>query len=137
MYSNTSELRLGAEYRLDNWRFRGGYAYQSNPFYSSSLSVIDPTSNLYSDRKFNNLYLSNRQTFGMGLGYNFKSFYVDAAYQNTSSKFANPFYAGDYASPMENSVFKEGHIVDEQYDSIVSDVKTVRNNFVFTVGWRF
>ncbi|MBT0551869.1 OmpP1/FadL family transporter [Riemerella anatipestifer] len=136
VYSNTSELRLGAEYRLDNWRFRGGYAYQSNPFSSSSLSVIDPASNLYSDRRFSNLYLSNRQTLGVGLGYNFKSFYVDAAYQNASSKFANPFYAGEYASPVGDSVFNEGHGV-EQYDSIVSDVKTVRNNFVFTVGWRF
>ncbi|WPC12894.1 outer membrane protein transport protein [Riemerella anatipestifer] len=136
VYSNTSELRLGAEYRLDNWRFRGGYAYQSNPFSTSSLSVIDPTNNLYSDRTFSNLYLSNRQTLGVGLGYNFKSFYVDAAYQNASSKFANPFFAGEYASPVNDSVFNEGDGVAYK-GSIVSDAKTVRNNFVFTVGWRF
>lgn len=136
VYSDTSELRLGAEYRIDNWRLRGGYAYQSNPFSNASLSVIDAANGSSSDRTFNNLYLSSKQTLGLGLGYNFKSFYVDAAYQNTSTSFSNPFFAGAYASPVDNSVFNEGDAIATD-DSVVSDVKTVRNNFVFTVGWRF
>ncbi len=72
-----------------------------------------------------------------GLGYDFKSFYVDAGVQNITATYDNPFFGGEYAVTAYNgfSVIN-GDGVDNS-TSIVSEVKNTKTNFFVTVGWKF
>ncbi len=130
---NLSEVRVGAEYRLADFRVRGGYSFVANPFSSISLSTFDLNANA-SAKSYDNLYLGKRNTLAFGIGYDFKSFYIDAAYQNITSEYSNPFIQGfaDY----NTGYFSSAYIV-ESPDAIVSDVKEKRNNFFITLGWKF
>ena len=72
-----------------------------------------------------------------GLGFDFKSFYVDAGVQNITATYDNPFFGGEYAVTANNgfSVIN-GDGVDNS-TSIVSEVKNTKTNFFVTVGWKF
>lgn len=109
-YKNISEIKVGAEYRYKGFRARGGYAYASNPFKQ-------------------NILLGKTQTIGLGLGYDFKSFYVDATYQNISSDYKNAYGYGSY--------FSESISLPRAISSYTSDVKNKQNNFLLTLGWKF
>lgn len=145
-YKNTSDLRIGAEYRIGGFRLRGGYGYEFNPFKASSLPALNSngTPDSYS---LSTPYVGKRQTLAGGLGYDFKSFYVDAGIQNITSTYDNAFFGGDYAVtaaegfsvPLYNQqlntyTYGDGRNIDE---SIVSKVKNTRTNFFITVGWKF
>jgi len=138
-YKNLSEIRVGAEYRIKAFRLRGGYSYASSPFDAMTISSFS-NSGVAGDNNYSDLILGARNTIGAGLGYDFGKFYVDAAYQNISSEYKNPFLSG-------NEVVKNGTVVSTGYysgdfdvltpTSAVSDVKNIRNNFFLTVGWKF
>lgn len=132
-YKNLSELRIGAEYRLAGFRLRGGYAFASNPFDSVSISALDLNGNT-ANKSYDNLILGKKNTLAFGLGYDFKSFYIDAAYQNITSEYSNPFIQGfaDY-----NTGYFSSQYIVESDAAIVSDVKAKRNNFFITLGWKF
>lgn len=90
-YKNLSEVKIGAEYRIKQFRLRGGYAYASSPF--DALNVDRYTDNGgITGQSYNNLILNDRNALSVGLGYDFRSFYIDASYQNVTSKYSNPFY---------------------------------------------
>lgn len=130
---NLSEVKIGAEYRIKSFRLRGGYSYASSPFDSMTISAFT-NSGAVADTNYSNLILGDRNTIGAGIGYDFGRFYIDAAYQNVSSNYKNPFLAG-------YSDFGTGYYSSD-YDvasptSVVSDVKNVRNNFFITAGWKF
>lgn len=137
-YKNESELRLGAEFRMDGLRLRGGYAMASNPFNTMSI-------NSYSDAgvggntSYNDLILNKKTTYGLGLGYDFKSFYVDLAYQNIKSDYSNPFLAGYELDP-NNLGYTSGYygwsdVTVPTY--AVSKVKSKVDNIYITLGWKF
>lgn len=138
-YKNLSEIRVGAEYRIKAFRLRGGYSYASSPFDAITINSFS-NSGVAGDNNYSDLILGARNTIGAGLGYDFGKFYVDAAYQNISSEYKNPFLSG-------NEVVKNGTVVSTGYysgdfdvltpTSAVSDVKNIRNNFFLTVGWKF
>lgn len=107
-YTNVSEVKVGAEYRLNNLRLRGGYGYASNPFENKAL-------------------IGERHTIGVGAGYNFKSFYLDLAYQNISADYTNYYGGGDYF----------GNSLDLQSNESSANVKNNRNVFFLTAGWKF
>ena len=136
-YSNQHEVKVGAEYRVKQWRLRGGYAYASAPFDNINATAYN-TAGVATDTNFSNLILGDRNTVGLGVGYDFKSFFIDASYQNVSSTYKNPFLQG---SVMSNSpYFSTGYhgdfdVVSDAY--AVSEVKNNRNNFFITVGWKF
>lgn len=134
-YKNLSEVRVGAEYRVKQFRLRGGYAYQSSPFDALTISRFNDAG-VAGDQSYSNLMLSDRNTASLGIGYDFKSFYVDASYQNITSKYSNPFMRGYMGDNFDTSYYSAKNIA--QSDSYaVSDVKSTRNNFFLTVGWKF
>lgn len=132
-YKNVSEVRVGAEYRIEQFRLRGGYAMTTNPFDAiliNDLSVNGATST----KSYSDLILGKRNTFALGLGYDFPSMFVDLGYQNVSSQYSNPFLQG---SSMYNSGYFGNAYIVESDAYLVSDVKNSKNNIYFTVGWKF
>lgn len=132
-YKNLSEIKVGAEYRIKAVRLRGGYSYASSPFDAMTISAYSNNGQT-GDVNYSNLILGDRNTIGAGIGYDFGKFYIDAAYQNITSEYKNPFLSG-------NESFGTGYYSGD-FDvatpySVVSDVKNVRNNFFLTVGWKF
>lgn len=112
-YKNISDLRIGAEYRYAGFRLRGGYG-----FASSAFSQED--------------FLGKRHTLGLGLGYDFKSFYIDAAYQNISSDYNHFYGGGNYFSTSNGS---EISLFSNDYSQ--TKIKNKQNNFFLTAGWKF
>jgi hypothetical protein len=145
-YKNTSDLRIGAEYRMAGFRLRGGYGIEANPFDASSFKSFN-SGGTSENRSFSSLYIGKRQTLAGGLGYDFKSFYIDAGIQSITSTYDNEFYRGDYAVtldngfsvPIYNSELKTFTYGDGKNNEtgIVSEVKNTKTNFFVTVGWKF
>lgn len=76
-YQNTNTLRLGAEFRLiPEMSLRAGYAHVSSPVKSEVKGDPVITAGTIPNYRFDNE--TNYVT--LGLGFNFKGFYVDAAY---------------------------------------------------------
>lgn len=127
-----SEVRVGAEYRYEGLRLRAGYSYASNPFDSQTMLAFreDGTTG---NQTFDNLYIGSRNTLGVGIGYDFKSFFIDAAYQNVKNNYDNAFAAGDYATYDSNG----NGVVLSNEAPIVSSVEEQQNNFFVTLGFRF
>ncbi|HEY9168026.1 MAG TPA: outer membrane protein transport protein [Lutibacter sp.] len=67
------ELRLGTEWRFDNFSFRGGYHYENSP-YKNAISS------------------DNLEGFSLGAGYKFRGGKFDIAYQNSSKTAPYNFY---------------------------------------------
>lgn len=136
-YKSLSEVRVGGEYRIKQFRLRGGYSYASNPLDALNISRYTD-SGAVEDRSYDNLILSDRNTLSFGIGYDFKSFYIDASYQNITSKYSNPFMRGviDTANNVDSAYYSPTkYMTSDSY--IVSDVKNNRNNFFLTFGWKF
>lgn len=127
-----SELRVGAEYRLEALRLRAGYAFATNPFGAETLQAFANDGSV-GNATYNNLYVGKRNTLGAGIGYDFRSFFIDAAYQNSTYDYDNAFAAGDYATYDNNY---NGTIVTNEAP-IVSSVKNTQSKFLLTVGFRF
>lgn len=135
-YGNASELKIGGEYRVNGFRLRAGYATENNPLKAESLLAFN-ASGTSGNVNLSNPYLGTRQTIAGGLGYDFKSFYIDAGYQNITSTYDNPFFGGQYAVTANNGFsVTDGDGVDNG-TSIVSQVKNTKSNFFLTVGWKF
>ncbi len=132
-YKNTSEVRVGAEYRLADFRIRGGYAYQGNNFDNLSLSTYNDNGSV-ANKSFSNLMIGKRNVIGAGIGYDFKAFYLDASYQNVSSEYSSPFLQGN--ADYNSGYFNGGFDVNSSAYA-VSKVKNKRDNFFVTLGWRF
>lgn len=126
---NTSEVRLGAEYRLSGLRFRAGYAYANSPFEKLAVSSVNHSSELSSP------FLSDKRTIGLGIGYQFKSFFIDAAYQNVKySTYQNVFMQGFQSY---NSGYFSRDFDVSSPEAIVSNVDKMYNNISISFGWKF
>jgi hypothetical protein len=132
-YKNSSEVRVGAEYRIAAFRLRGGYAYQGNSFDNLSLLGYNENGST-SEQSFSNLLVGKRNTIGAGLGYDFKAFYIDASYQNITSEYSSPFLQGNIN---DNTGYFNGGFDVNSDAYAVSKVKNTRSNFFVTVGWKF
>ena len=145
-YKNTSDLRVGAEYRVAGFRLRGGYGLEASPFKNSSILAYNSTG-VSGSYGLNSPYVGKRETLAGGLGYDFKAFYIDAGIQSITSTYDNVFYGGDYAVTADNGysvpLFNESLNAYTYGDgisnetSIVSKVKNTKTNFFLTVGWKF
>lgn len=125
-YSKTqSEVRVGAEYRIQGFRLRAGYSYADNPFGSQTMPTANNNANA---QTLNDLFIGKRNTASAGIGYDFGGIYVDASYQNVRFNYDNAFANGDYAS-------QDGIFTNDV--PIVSKVKNEQNNLYFTIGYRF
>ena len=138
-YKNTSDLRVGAEYRVAGFRLRGGYGLEASPFKNSSILAYNSTG-VSGSYGLNSPFVGKRETLAGGLGYDFKAFYIDAGIQSITSTYDNPFFGGEYAVTANNgfSVIN-GDIIkgEDNPTSIVSEVKNTKTNFFVTVGWKF
>lgn len=145
-YKNTSDLRVGAEYRVAGFRLRGGYGLEASPFKNSSILAYNSTG-VSGSYGLNSPFVGKRETLAGGLGYDFKAFYIDAGIQSITSTYDNVFYGGDYAVTADNGysvpLFNESLNAYTYGDgisnetSIVSKVKNTKTNFFLTVGWKF
>ncbi len=140
-YNNLSELKIGGEYRLDAFRIRAGYGVLNNPFKDITATAFN-NSGAVSDVAYSNFLLGKRNTIGAGVGYNFKSFYVDLAYQNVTSEYYNPFLRGfEFTNNAGEVTFATGYFGDAvdvtNSVSAVSHVKNKMNNIYLTAGWKF
>lgn len=70
---NATELRIGAEYRIENVSLRGGIRYDESPYKKQYTSMGD----LYG--------------ISGGLGFNFGKTRIDLAYSRTQRSYTNPF----------------------------------------------
>lgn len=68
-----SIYRVGGEYRLMDWRFRGGYRFEESP-YANETTVGD------------------LQGYSFGLGYSFRKVNIDVAYENAEQEFNPSLY---------------------------------------------
>lgn len=138
-YKNLSEIRVGAEYRIKSFRLRGGYSHASSPFDAMTIAAY-ANNGAETDTNYSDLILGGRNTVGAGIGYDFGKFFIDASYQNITSKFKNPFLSGSEIVTNGNAVstgyYSDSFDLTTPY-SVVSDVKNVRNNFFVTIGWKF
>ncbi|KIA88447.1 OmpP1/FadL family transporter [Kaistella jeonii] len=130
---NLSEVKVGAEYRISDFRLRGGYAFASSPFDTMKINSV-PDNGGSANVGYDNLFVGKRNTIGAGIGYDFKSFYIDAAYQNVTSEYSSPFIQGSFAN--NTGYFSDQYVVNSDA-SIVSNVKNKKDNFFVTLGWKF
>lgn len=126
--NNLSEVKVGAEYRVQALRLRGGYGFAASPFDSMSIQTVS------GNTAYDNLILGKRNTVAGGIGYDFKSFFIDAAYQNVSSEYSSPFLQGSAAN---NTGYFSNQYIVESDAAVVSNVKNKRDNFYITLGWKF
>lgn len=79
MYRNTNTIRIGAEYRiLPSLSVRAGYSWTSSPI---TKEAKDQLTNIPTAGTLANFRLDNStQYVTCGLGYRYKSWYIDAAY---------------------------------------------------------
>ena len=132
-YKNLSEIKVGAEYRLMGLRLRAGYGFASSPFDSQNVSAYQNDGSV-ANKSFNNFILGKRTTVAGGLGYDFGSIYLDAAYQNVQSTYNSPFLQGDNAA---NSNYFSDNFVLPSSSYAVSNVKNNQNNVTITLGYKF
>lgn len=121
-YTTSHNLRLGAEYRINNnWSARLGYSWASSPV---KESVKDGSTEVYTSGTQLNYsfdYATNYVT--CGLGYRYQAFYVDLAYvwRHQSSEFFA--YTPDPLSP--------------QIPSPKASVSHTNNQIVLSAGFKF
>ena len=135
-YNRASELRIGGEYRLNGLSLRAGYATEQNPMKAESILAFN-SSGTAATVNMGSPYIGKRETLAGGVGYDFKSFYVDAGFQSSTATYNNPFFGGDYAVTANNSFTVVPGDGVSNGTSIVSNVENTRTNFFLTVGWKF
>ena len=70
---STSEVRIGTEWRVDQFSLRGGYHFEQNP-YKNAISS------------------DNKEGYSFGLGYNFGNIKLDFSYQQDTQTGVYDFY---------------------------------------------
>lgn len=129
-YKNLSELKVGGEFRMQGFRLRAGYAMATNPLGNFSISSYGSSGN-YSD-----LMVNKKNTLGAGIGYDFKTFYIDAAFQNVTTQYSNPFLFG-VLDTNNNSAYYSPNYYISSTSYAVSNVKNTQNKVFITAGWKF
>lgn len=113
-------LRLGAEFKpTSSFALRAGYNYSSAAFKEDAIKAL-PTNSINTDTDFANSQAMN--TFTLGIGYRFSSFYADLAYKYDTYK--SDFY------PFYNDI---NGIVTPQ----ATKVTNTRSKVMLTLGMRF
>lgn len=76
----SNEVRIGAEYRIKNWRLRGGYRFEESPYK-------------------NNETIGNLNSFSTGFGYNFGNIKLDMAYMYSMRENNQAFFTQGLTDP--------------------------------------
>ena len=136
-YKSSSEVRLGGEYRLDNFRLRAGYNYVQTPFDDISLNADIGTGSA-ATQNFSEIVRGDINRFSFGAGYDFGGFYLDAAYQFQNQSYNYIFGNGDYVDYDygDNAVYYASLPMNADYN-YVAKVKNTQGMFLLTAGWQF
>lgn len=73
--TGVSSLQIGGEYRYNKFSFRGGYRFETSPYQNKDL-------------------MGNLHGFSAGLGYNFGTMKIDAAYSHTTRDRSEQLFQG-------------------------------------------
>ena len=125
---NSSEARVGAEYRIDRFKVRAGYNYVASPYENINLDVANEN-NVVSNTSLTKTFMGDINRASFGLGYDFGGFYIDAAYQYQTQKYQQVIGGTDY---IDNSNY-----FVQLKNSYAPQVKLDNNTFIFTLGWQF
>ncbi|WP_103071902.1 OmpP1/FadL family transporter [Aquimarina sediminis] len=87
----SSTIRIGTEWRYDNWSIRGGYSFEESPYK-------------------NELILGDKTGFSIGTGWTFGKFKFDVAYDYTEQQRIEQFYP--------NSGFTNAALVDNYIENL-------------------
>ncbi len=125
---NVNEFRLGAEYKYRFFKFRAGYAHVSSPTKAFTLSsgYIDGGNNIRNE-SIPHIAQGKRQLIGLGIGYEFKTFYLDFAYQQHKQKYQT-LLTGTHVDPGYYPL---------DFNTYIGEVSQKRNNFILTFGYTF
>ncbi|HUH34911.1 MAG TPA: hypothetical protein VL022_03685 [Moheibacter sp.] len=134
---NSSEIRLGGEYRIDKFRLRAGYNYVETPFEEANL-VSDLGYGVVNNNHFSNIIQGDVNRFSFGAGYDFGGFYLDAAYQFQNQKYNYVFGNADYIDydSGENTVYYATLPMNADHN-YVAEIKNKKGLFLLTMGWQF
>ncbi|MDE5759467.1 MAG: TonB-dependent receptor, partial [Bacteroides sp.] len=113
-------LRLGAEFKpISSFSLRAGYNYSSAAYKDDAVKAL-PSNSINTDTDFANNQAMN--TFTLGIGYRFSSFYADLAYKYDTYK--SNFY------PFYNDI-------DGLVTPPATKVTNTRSKVMLTLGMRF
>ena len=125
---NSSEFRIGGEYRYNQLRARLGYNFIESPYKSLSVDAVN-ANNVLTTTTINKPYVGDINRISAGLGYDFGGFYIDAAYQYQTQKTKNLIGNATY---VDNELYNVN--LDNTY---VNNIKLNNNLFLLTLGWKF
>jgi hypothetical protein len=84
---SSNEVRVGGEYKVDNFRFRGGYRFEGSP-YNDSKTIGDLNS------------------FSGGLGYSFGAIKLDFSYVNVHTTSREQFFSQGFTESAKINTYK-------------------------------
>ncbi len=112
LYKSTGNLRIGGEYKVSkSVSLRGGFEYHESAFNSYAFGVSQPNSN------------SNLMVYSGGIGYRTGLFFADIAYRYST--------IDNYELPYPTPVSEEWPAPKQ------INFNTVKNDVLFTIGYRF
>ncbi len=125
---DAQEFRIGGEYRFKKWRFRGGFSYAPSPMNDISLSdgYMDGEGISRTDG-ITNFILGDQQLIGAGLGYQFKNWELDLAYQHMNQEYQTLIY-GTHVEPGFYPLY---------VPNMVGQIENTSQRFIVTAGFRF
>jgi hypothetical protein len=83
----SNEIRLGAEYKIENFKLRGGYRFEGSPYNDSST-------------------VGDLNSFSGGLGYNFGFIKLDLAYVHAQSSSQQQFFSQGFTESAHINTYK-------------------------------
>ncbi|HLV24434.1 MAG TPA: hypothetical protein VKY36_06640 [Moheibacter sp.] len=132
---SSSEIRVGGEFRVNQFRFRAGYNYVQSPFDEIRLDAdLGNGNNL--TQNFDKTFRGDLSRFSLGAGYDFGGFYLDAAYQLQNQKYDYVFGNGEYVDYDGGEVYLAALPLNAGYN-YVAEVKNQTGMFLLTAGWQF
>ena len=136
-----STLRLGAEYKpIPAFSLRAGYNYSTAVYKKDAIKAL-PSNSINTDTDFANSKSMN--TFTLGIGYRFSSFYADLAYKfDTYKSDFYPFYNdinGDLDLVMRNPYIVTKEDIEDTFQiickySVHSFMDDIKKGFITLRG---
>jgi hypothetical protein len=84
---SSNEVRVGAEYKIENFRLRGGYRFEGSPYQDSTT-------------------IGDLNSFSGGLGYSFGSIKLDLSYVNVHTTSQNQFFSQGFTESAKINTYK-------------------------------
>ncbi|WP_413532326.1 OmpP1/FadL family transporter [Empedobacter brevis] len=133
---NSSEIRIGSEYRIDRFKVRAGYNYITSPYKDFSMDITNENNDVTNAAVLSKAFQGDINRVSFGLGYDFGGFYIDAAYQYQTQKYKQLIGGTDYIDPDYDNKLNKHYFVTLP-ETYAPKVKLDNNLFLLTLGWQF